>query len=85
MLSREELQQLQLERLQSSLNRAYKNVSFYRKIFDEKKIVPEDVSTLEQFKHLPFTNRKDLHNNYPYGLLPCRCVRWCVYTRRLKP
>jgi phenylacetate-CoA ligase len=65
---REELQQLQLERLQSSLNRAYKNVSFYRKIFDEKKIVPEDVSTLEQFKHLPFTNRKDLHNNYPYGL-----------------
>jgi phenylacetate-CoA ligase len=65
---REELQQLQLERLQSSLNRAYKNVSFYRKIFDEKKIVPEDVSTLEQFKNLPFTLRKDLQDNYPYGL-----------------
>jgi len=65
---REELKQLQLERLQSSLNRAYKNVSFYRKIFDEKKIVPEDVSTLEQFKNLPFTLRKDLQSNYPYGL-----------------
>ncbi|MCX5894214.1 MAG: phenylacetate--CoA ligase [Proteobacteria bacterium] len=65
---REELQQLQLERLQSSLNRAYKNVSFYRKIFDDKKIVPEDISTLAEFKNLPFTTRQDLHRNYPYGL-----------------
>ena len=65
---REELQQLQLERLQSSLNRAYKNVSFYRKIFDEKKIVPEDISTLEEFKHLPLTTKQDLQSNYPYGL-----------------
>ena len=65
---REELQQLQLERLQSSLNRAYKNVSFYRKIFDEKKIVPEDISTLEEFKNLPLTTKQDLQSNYPYGL-----------------
>ena len=65
---REELQQLQLERLQSSLNRAYKNVSFYRKIFDEKKIVPEDISTLEEFKRLPLTTKQDLQSNYPYGL-----------------
>ena len=65
---REELQQLQLERLQSSLNRAYKNVSFYRKIFDEKKIVPEDISTLEEFKKLPLTTKQDLQSNYPYGL-----------------
>lgn len=65
---REELQQLQLERLQSSLNRAYKNVSFYRKIFDDKKIVPEDISTLAEFKHLPFTTKQDLQYNYPYGL-----------------
>ena len=65
---REELEQLQLERLQSSLNRAYKNVAFYKNIFDKKKIVPEDVSTREDFKHLPFTAKKDLHDNYPYGL-----------------
>ncbi len=65
---REELQQLQLERLQSSLNRAYKNVSFYRKIFDDKKIVPEDISTLDAFKHLPFTTKKNLQDNYPYGM-----------------
>ena len=65
---REELQQLQLERLQSTLNRAYRNVPFYRKIFDDQCIVPEDISTFEEFKRLPFTTRKDLHKNYPYGL-----------------
>jgi len=65
---REELEQLQLERLQSSLNRAYKNVSFYRSIFDSKGVVPEDVSTLADFAHLPFTTKKDLQSNYPYGL-----------------
>ncbi len=40
---REELEQLQLERLQSVLNRVYKNVAFYRSLFDERAIVPEDI------------------------------------------
>ncbi|MCX5901170.1 MAG: phenylacetate--CoA ligase, partial [Proteobacteria bacterium] len=66
--NRDELQQLQIERLQSSLNRAYKNVSFYRRIFDQKKIAPEDISRFDDLKHLPFTTRQDLQDNYPYGL-----------------
>ena len=66
--NRDELQQLQIERLQSSLNRAYKNVSFYRRIFDLKKIAPEDISRFDDLKHLPFTTRQDLQDNYPYGL-----------------
>ena len=65
---REELQQLQLERLQSTLNRVYRNVPLYRRIFDDQRIVPEDISTFEEFRRLPFTARKDLHQNYPYGL-----------------
>jgi len=65
---RDELGQLQLERLQSSLNRAYKSVSFYRHIFDQKKIVPEDIRNHCDFKHLPFTTRHDLQANYPYGM-----------------
>ncbi len=73
---REELEQLQLERLQSVLNRVYKNVSFYRKLFDERSIVPEDVCTLQDFQKLPCTSRKDLSDNYPYGMfaLPLREV-----------
>jgi phenylacetate-CoA ligase len=66
--NRDELQQLQIERLQSSLNRAYKNVSFYRHIFDQKKIVPENIRNHGDFKHLPFTTRHDLQANYPYGM-----------------
>ncbi len=66
--SRDELIQIQLERVQSVLNRVYKNVSFYKNLFDNHKIVPEDVSSLEQFQKLPFTTLNDLQNNYPYGL-----------------
>ncbi len=65
---RNELRQLQLERLQSVLNRVYKNVAFYRNLFDAERIVPEDISSFEDFRRLPFTTRKDLAENYPYGL-----------------
>ena len=65
---REELEQLQIERLQSSLNRAYKNVSFYRNIFNEKSVVPEDVKTFTDLSRLPFTTNHDLQDNYPYGM-----------------
>ena len=65
---REELEQLQLERLQSVLNRVYKNVAFYRSLFDERAIVPEDICTMQDFQKLPFTTRRDLSDNYPYGM-----------------
>lgn len=65
---REELQQLQLERLQSTLNRVYKNVALYRRLFDRMGIVPEDIGSLQDFRSVPFTSRQDLQDNYPYGL-----------------
>ncbi len=65
---REELEQLQLERLQSVLNRVYKNVAFYRGLFDARSIVPEDVCAIADFQKLPFTTRADLAANYPYGM-----------------
>lgn len=65
---RGELEQLQLERLQSVLNRVYKNVAFYRSLFDARAIVPEDVCAMEDFQKLPFTTRRDLTENYPYGM-----------------
>ncbi|MBM4311057.1 MAG: phenylacetate--CoA ligase [Deltaproteobacteria bacterium] len=65
---RGELEQLQLERLQPVLNRMYKNVAFYRSLFDERSIVPEDVCSMQDFRKLPFTTRSDLTANYPYGM-----------------
>ncbi|RII27920.1 MAG: phenylacetate--CoA ligase [Geobacter sp.] len=67
-MPREDLAQLQLERLQATLNRVYKNVTCYRNKFNELGIVPEDVQSLEDLQKLPFTTKEDLRLNYPYGM-----------------
>jgi len=75
-LTREEIRQLQLERLQTTLNRAYFNVDFYRNRMDSLKLLPEDVSTFEELRRFPFTTRQDLADHYPYGLfaVPLRSI-----------
>ncbi len=67
-MPREELEQLQLERLQATLNRAYKNVTCYRSKFNEQGIVIEDFTSLSDLSKLPFTTKEDLRVNYPYGM-----------------
>jgi len=67
-MAREELEQLQLERLQAVVNRAYKSVKHYRKVFNEAGIVAEDIRSLSDLTRLPFTTREDLQRNYPYGM-----------------
>ena len=68
LMDRKELEQLQLERLESTLNRVYMNVPFYRKKFDEVKFNPDDLRSLDGLSRLPFTTKNDLRENYPYGL-----------------
>jgi phenylacetate-CoA ligase len=67
-MKREDLEQFQLERLQSTVNRAYKNVPCYRKQFDSLGIHPSALASVQDITKLPFTTRKDLGDNYPYGL-----------------
>ncbi|MRR57548.1 MAG: phenylacetate--CoA ligase [Deltaproteobacteria bacterium] len=67
-MPREEIEQLQLERLQATLNRVYKSVTCYRRKFDEAGIVPEDIRSLDDLSKLPFTTKEDLRLNYPYGM-----------------
>lgn len=67
-MPREEIEQLQLERLQATLNRAHKNVIHYRKKFDELGVIPEDIRLLSDLTRLPFTLKEDLRRNYPYGM-----------------
>ena len=67
-MQREDLEQLQLERLQSTINRAYKNVQCYNNKFNQLKIVPEDITSLADLARLPFTTKEDLRLNYPYGM-----------------
>ncbi len=67
-MPREELEQLQLERLQATLHRAYKNVTCYRNKFNSAGIDPDDVQSLTDLATLPFTVKDDLRLNYPYGM-----------------
>jgi phenylacetate-CoA ligase len=67
-MGKEELELLQLERLQSTLTRAHRQVKFYRRRFDEHGLTPEAIRELADVKRLPFTSREDLSENYPYGL-----------------
>ncbi len=67
-MDREELAQLQLERLESTLNRVYMNVPFYKKKFDGIGFNPDDLRSLDDLGKLPFTTKQDLRDNYPYGL-----------------
>ena len=66
--SRDELMALQLERLKWSLAHAYENSPVYRRKFDEAGVHPDDVKTLADLARFPFTTKKDLRDNYPYGM-----------------
>jgi phenylacetate-CoA ligase len=67
-MPRDELEQLQLKRLQYLVEKVYYNVPFYRQKFSESGIKPEHIKTLDDVKYLPFTEKQDLRNNYPFGL-----------------
>jgi phenylacetate-CoA ligase len=75
-MDREELEQLQLERLQATLVRTWRNVPFYRRRFDEIGFDPEGVRGLDDIRRLPFTTKADLIQSYPYGMyaVPLRDV-----------
>ena len=62
-MNRGELEQFQLERLESTLNRVYMNVPFYRKKFDELGVDPESIRSLEDIQRLPFTVKSVLRDN----------------------
>lgn len=66
--SRDEIQALQLQRLKATLNHVYKNVPHYRAAFDAAGVHPEDLRTLSDLSKFPFTSKKDLRDNYPFGM-----------------
>jgi phenylacetate-CoA ligase len=66
--SRDELQALQLKRLQWTLQHAYDHVPHYRQAFDAKGVHPSDCKTLADLAKFPFTAKADLRANYPFGL-----------------
>jgi phenylacetate-CoA ligase len=64
----DELRAVQLQRLRHSLRHAYENVSHYRRSFEAAGVHPDDLRTLEDLGRFPFTTKKDLRDNYPFGM-----------------
>ena len=67
-LKKDVLRDLQLKRLQHTVQHTYANVASYRKKMDERNVKPEDIKSLEDISKLPFTIKADLRDNYPFGL-----------------
>lgn len=68
-MEREDMQALQLQRLQKSVKAAYDNVPMYKQKFDAIGVKPEDVRTLADIALLPLVSKLDLREQYPFKLL----------------
>ena len=67
-MPRPELEQLQQHRLQNVIRRVWERVPLYRARMTERGIAPEDIRSLSDVGHLPFTSKTDLRDTYPFGL-----------------
>ena len=64
----DELRNVQFERIKQTLQHAYQNSAVYRQKFDEVGVHPDDFKTLADLAKFPFTSKKDLRENYPFGM-----------------
>jgi len=64
----DELQALQLQRMQWSLRHCYENIAFYKKRFDDAGVHPDDLKMPADLAKFPFTTKQDLRDAYPYQM-----------------
>ena len=67
-MPRQELEELQLERLKALVKRVYEKIPFYRESFDKAGVKPEDITSLSDLARFPFTVKQDMRDAYPFGL-----------------
>lgn len=65
---RDTIREIQLQRLKKQVRFTYDNVPHYRKKLDDAGFSPDDLKTLEDIRHIPFSTKTDMRDNYPYGL-----------------
>ena len=68
--SRSEMSDIQSERLINTVKRIYHNIPSYRAKMQEKGLTPNDIKSVKDLVKLPFTNKTDLRDNYPFGMFP---------------
>lgn len=67
-MDREELEALQLRRLQMSVSWVYERVPYYRSQLEQLNLRPRDIRTLDDVRKLPFTDKTALRDTYPFGM-----------------
>ncbi len=67
-MPREQLKQLQSERLVAQVARMYEKVECFRNRMDAKGLKPSDIHGVEDLHKIPFSYKSDLRDYYPYGL-----------------
>ncbi|NWG04438.1 MAG: AMP-binding protein [Syntrophaceae bacterium] len=61
----QKLQKLQNERLQNAIDWAYKKTKFYRALFDQAEVKPQDISSIEDLSKIPFTTDIEVATDIP--------------------
>lgn len=67
-MDREQLNELQIARLQETVKWVWDKVPAYRQRMEGEGIRPEDIRSLDDLALLPMTTKDDLRDNYPFGL-----------------
>ena len=68
-LPRDRMTELQASRLAHTVRTVAERVPFYRERFAAAGVRPEDIRSLDDLRHLPFTGKTDLRDHYPFGFL----------------
>lgn len=58
----------QTQGIKQAVQYAYQNSPYYRKVFDEAGLKPEQINNPLEFRQVPFTKKNDLRGAYPYGM-----------------
>lgn len=67
-MSREQIEEIQLERLKRLVDYCYKNIKFYYDRLEKAGVTAEKIKSLEDIKYIPYTTKDDIRDNYPFGL-----------------
>ena len=68
-MSRQDLEELQLKKLQNTVKIAFNEIPYYNKKYSQAEVYPEDIETLKDIEKLPFITKDDLRESYPFGLI----------------
>ncbi len=76
-MTREQIEALQVERLKETVKRCMNN-PFYKARLEKAGVTPENITSVDDIRRIPFTTKQDLRDTYPFGLASApltECVR----------